>query len=83
MTLAYQLLAIKKAEGDNQRRLSAEFSAKVKGHPEEKVLRDFLTQAELGRNFLDFGRNPYIPNDLADEGFHIEMAGAGFHCHFD
>lgn len=83
MTLASKLLEIKKATGTERSRLSAEFSASIKGHPEEKILREFLKQAELEHTFLDFGRNPYVPAALADEGFYIEMAGAGFHCHFD
>lgn len=83
MTLASKLMEIKTAENSAKDQLSTEFSDIITGHPEEKLLLDCLVQAKLNRGFLDFGRNPYIPNALSDEGFHIEMAGSGFHLHFD
>lgn len=83
MTLASKLMEIKKATGEDQERLSTEFSRAIEGHTEERTLRDCMVQAKLNRSFLDFGRNPYVPDALKDEGFHIEMAGAGFHMHFD
>jgi len=83
MTLASKLMQIQKATGNEQTQLINGFSDSIKGHAEEKTLRDCMMQAQMGRGFLDFGRNPFIPDALADEGFHVEMAGIGFHLHFD
>lgn len=83
MTLASQLLAIKKAEGSKKDQLSMEFSAAITGHPEEKILRDCLVQAKLNRGFLDYGRGMFMPDSFKDEGFYLEMAGPGWHLHFD
>lgn len=82
-TLASKLVAVMKAESSKKEELSAEFSRIIEGHPEEKLLRDCLMQAKLNRGFLDFGRAFFMPEALKDEGFHIEMAGPGFHLHFD
>lgn len=83
MTLASKLMEIKKATGKDQERLSTEFSKHIEGHPEERTLRDCMVQAKLNRGFLDFGRNMFVPDTLKNEGFHMEMAGPGYHMHFD
>lgn len=83
MTLASMLMKIKTAENGAKDQLSKAFSDYITGHPEEKILRDCLVQAQLGRGYLDFGRGMFMPETLQDEGFHLEMAGPGFHLHFD
>lgn len=83
MTLASKLVAIMHAEGIKKDQLSSEFSRSIVGHKEEKILRDCLVQAKLNRPYLDFGRNPIEPEALKSEGFHLEMAGPGFHLHYD
>lgn len=83
MTLASRLQQISKAEEPQKTELSEKFAKDVVGHPEEKTLLDCLVQAKLNRGFLDFGRNMFAPNTLKGEGFHLEMAGPGFHLHFD
>lgn len=83
MALASKLVGIMKAEGTKKDELSTEFSKLIEGHPEEKTLRDCLVQAKLNRGYLDFGRAPWVPETLKTEGFHMQMAGPGFHLHFD
>jgi len=83
MTLASKLMEISKSQGTEQAELIDEFSQWIEGHKEEKTLRDCLIQAQLHRQFLDFGRNMFMPTTLQDEGFQMKMAGPGFHLHFD
>lgn len=82
MTLGTQLLRIAEAPDSERQTLAEKFSQKIKGHPEEELVRGCLKQAILGRDFLDFGRGLFIPQSLIGEDFHLEVAGSGYHLHF-
>ena len=79
MTIAERLSAIAQIDGEKQRHKAAlDFSGEIRNHPQAKVLNECITRAKFGCTNISLGRNPFVPEGLAEEGFYILVDGSGF-----
>lgn len=79
MTIAERLNAIAQIVNEKQRHKAAlDYSGEICNHPQEKILNECITRAEFGGTSISLGRNPFVPEGLAEEGFYILVDGSGF-----
>lgn len=79
MTIAERLNAIAQIVDEKQRHKAAlDFSGEICNHPQEKILNECITRAKFGCTNISLGRNPFVPEGLAEEGFYILVDGSGF-----
>ena len=79
MTIAERLYAIANISDKTQRKKEARsFMEQICNHTDEKILRACLKRAELGQAYISFGRNIFVPENLKEEGFWIQVDGSGF-----
>ncbi len=79
MTIAERLNAIVQIGDEKERHKKAlDYSGEICNHPQAKILNLCITAAEFGRTSISLGRNPFVPDGLAEEGFYVIVDGAGF-----
>ena len=79
MTIAERLSAIAQIDDEKLRHKAAlDYSGEICNHPQAKVLNECITRAKFGCTNISLGRNPFVPEGLAEEGFYILVDGSGF-----
>lgn len=79
MTLASKLRRISRTRGKEQAKLAAEFGYDIAGHPQERVLRECLIQAQLGQTKVRRRVGP-LDETLKNEGFKVGTNYLNFGC---